>query len=93
MSYLLADQLSTINSVFKNTIEQKCVNINTQHIQSELFLHQKLMVNSMNLHHLRMTHGYMCNNQVIHGKLGIIADPPGTGKTLSILSFISLIFP
>jgi hypothetical protein len=38
---------------------------------------------------MRMTHGFVTNNQIVHGKLGIIGDPPGSGKTLAVLSYIS----
>lgn len=91
MSNSLSEQLSIINNVFKNTIESKNTNINTQHILCQLYPHQKNMVSSMYLHYLRMIQGYVWNRQIIHGKLGIIADPPGTGKTLSALAFISLL--
>lgn len=91
MSVSLADQFSIINNIFTNTIEQTQNNINTPNITKQLYPHQKNMVNAMNLHYLRMTHGYIYNNQLLHGKLGIVADPPGTGKSLSILSFISML--
>ena len=91
MSELLADQLSIINSVFKNAIEPKAVNVLTPNIQKNLFQHQKGMINMMYAHYLRMTHGFIWGNQLIHGKVGIVADPAGTGKTLSVLGFISLL--
>lgn len=91
MSELLADQLSIINSVFKNSIESKSVNVLTPEIQKPLLQHQKGMINMMYSHYLRMTHGFIWGNQLIHGKVGVVADPPGTGKTLSVLGFISLL--
>lgn len=89
MSVSLADQFSIINSIFSNTIDKTNNNLHTHHITKQLYPHQKNMINAMNLHNLRMTQGYVYNNQIIHGKLGIIADPMGSGKTLSVLGYIS----
>lgn len=91
MSELFADQLRIINSVFKNAIEPKTVHVDVPNIQANLLQHQKSMIHMMYAHYLRMTHGFIWGNQLIHGKVGIIADPAGTGKTLSILGFISLL--
>ena len=87
----LSDQLSIINDVYKNSIEPKQVVLNTPHISTRLFSHQSALVHSMYLHNLRMSHGFIINSQIIHGKLGILGDPHGTGKTLSVLAYISML--
>lgn len=87
----LFDTLSIINNVFSNGIDRKDIEIgNIPFIKSNLFQHQKALVQGMYLHYMKMKSGFVWNNQIIRGKLGIIGDPPGSGKSLSILSYISL---
>jgi SNF2 family DNA or RNA helicase len=85
----LFEQLDVLNNVFKNTQSPKLMNVVTPHIKSNRLLHQNTTLNAMILHYLKMTSGFLWNNQLIYSKIGIVADPQGTGKTLSILSYIS----
>lgn len=85
----LIDQLRYINNVYTNSIPSKQIHVNAPHTRTPLLQHQHLLIDAMNQHHLRMTRGYVWDNQIIHSKMGVIGDPPGTGKSLSILSYIS----
>jgi hypothetical protein len=60
-------------------------------IRTPLQKHQTQMVTAMMLHVVRMSRGFTYGNQVVRGKLGMVADPPGSGKTLSVLAFLSAI--
>jgi hypothetical protein len=44
----------------------------------------------MKQHALRMTQGFVYDQELVRGKLGIVADPNGTGKTLTVLAYIAL---
>lgn len=90
----LYEQLRLINSVYANSIPSLPptplhVNIQNTHIRTQLLPHQQSMVNAMHAYEMKMTHGYIWNDQILHGKLGIIGDPAGSGKTLSVLSYIA----
>ena len=85
----LFEQLSTINSVYRNSLPKNIAPIETPHIRTERLPHQTSLVHGMCAHEMRMTHGFVSNNQIVHGKLGIVGDPPGSGKTLAVLSYIS----
>ena len=84
----LFEQLSTINSVYRNSLPKNIASIETPHIRTERLPHQTSLVHGMCAHEMRMTHGFVTNNQIVHGKLGIVGDPPGSGKT-SFLKAIS----
>jgi SNF2 family DNA or RNA helicase len=60
------------------------------HLKTPLYPHQIQMVNAMKQHALRMTQGFVYDQELVRGKLGIVADPNGTGKTLSVLSYIAI---
>jgi hypothetical protein len=85
----LFEQLSVINDVYRNSLPAHIEPIETPHIRTERLPHQTSMVHGMCAHEMRMTHGFVTNNQIIHGKVGVVGDPPGSGKTLAVLSYIS----
>jgi hypothetical protein len=58
-------------------------------IISELYPHQKTLIQGMTRYRDIMTRGCLIDQRVINGKIGIIGDAHGTGKTLSILSYIA----
>ena len=60
------------------------------HLKTTLYPHQIQMVHAMKQHAHRMTQGFLYDQELVRGKLGIIADPNGTGKTLAVLSYIAL---
>ena len=60
------------------------------HLKTPLFPHQIQLINAMKQHACQMSQGFMCNQELVRGKLGIVADPNGTGKTLAVLSYIAL---
>lgn len=76
------NSIGTTTNVIKNTIQSSA-------IKTELYNHQKAMINAMHTYRDRMTRGFLHGNQAINGKLGIIGDSAGTGKTLSVLGYIS----
>jgi hypothetical protein len=58
-------------------------------IRSTLLKHQNHMVLGMLMHCIRMRRGFVWQEQIVRGKLGIVADPPGSGKTLTVLAFLA----
>jgi SNF2 family DNA or RNA helicase len=93
MNEILYEKLCVLNNIYNNSIGNK-VNHNRVYVQSnviktELYNHQKALINAMHVHRDRMTRGFIYNNQAINGKLGIIGDEAGTGKTLAVLGYIA----
>ena len=60
------------------------------HLKTPLFPHQIHLISAMRQHAQRMTQGFYYNQELVRGKLGIVADPNGTGKTLAVLSYIAV---
>lgn len=58
-------------------------------IRSPLLKHQTQMVLGMMAHCIRMQRGFVWQEQILRGKLGVLGDPPGSGKTLTILAFLA----
>lgn len=89
----LFDQLEILNNIYTNSIEANPKNTihipNTSKIKTELYTHQINMLEYMKMHQNKMIHGYKYKDQIVSGKLGIIADKPGTGKTLTCLAHIA----
>lgn len=93
MNEILYEKLCVLNNIYNNSIGTQ-VKYNKNQIQSsaiktELYNHQKLLINAMHIHRERMMRGFLYGNQAINGKLGIIGDEAGTGKTLSVLGYIA----
>jgi hypothetical protein len=86
----LYDKLVTLNSVYNNTLFKKYDIIQPTEIKTELYQHQKNLIEGMRLYKEKMIRGFVSGNQVINGKIGIIGDSSGTGKTLSMLSYLGL---
>lgn len=89
----LFDQLDMLNTIYANSLEDNPKNTihipNTSKIKTELYTHQINMLEYMKTYQNRMIHGYKYRDQIISGKLGILADKPGTGKTLTCLAHIA----
>lgn len=86
----LYDKLVILNDVYNNTLsDTKNIQHDVNQIKTQLFPHQKTLINGMHNYRDKMLRGFLLNNQAINGKMGIIGDPPGTGKTLSILGYLS----
>ena len=60
------------------------------HLKTTLYPHQIQMVLAMKQHAQRMSQGFLYDQELVRGKLGIVADPNGTGKTLAVLSYIAV---
>ncbi len=93
MNEIIYEKLTILNSIYNNSLNS-ATNVVKNTIQStaiktELYNHQKTMINAMHLYRDRMTRGFLHGNQAINGKLGIIGDSAGTGKTLSVLGYLS----
>lgn len=99
---VLFEQLSILDQAFSNTIDtytdvytdiaplfRQWILQNSGSLRTTLHKHQLQMVVAMMTHVVRMTRGFVWTNQVVKGKLGVVADPPGTGKTLSVLAFLA----
>jgi hypothetical protein len=85
----LYEQLCLINNVYANSISPVESYIQNTNIRTRLLPHQQSMVHAMHTYEMKMTHGYVWNDHILHGKVGIVADPAGSGKTLSVLSYIA----
>ena len=60
------------------------------HLKTPLYPHQIQMVKAMKQHAFQMSQGFVYDQELVRGKLGIIADPNGTGKTLTTLAYIAI---
>jgi hypothetical protein len=85
----LFEKLVVLNTIYNNTLVSGKTQPQTSVIKTELLPHQKILVNGMHLYRDKMTRGFLCDNQAINGKIGIIGDGAGTGKTLSILAYLA----
>jgi SNF2 family DNA or RNA helicase len=84
------EKLFILNNVYNNTlIQSKTEFIKPNVIKTELYPHQKTLVQGMYLYRDKMTRGFLVGNEAINGKIGIIGDPAGTGKTLSLLTYLA----
>jgi len=84
------DKLSTINTVYHNTlVEVKVETYTTESIKAQLLPHQMTLVHGMHQYRDKMIHGFLVDNHAINGKIGIIGDRSGTGKTLSVLAYLA----
>ena len=82
------DKLALLNQAYHHTITQaNCIIPDA--IRTPLYPHQVSLVAAMHTHRQRMTTGYLLENQVINGNVGILADRAGTGKTLSTLAYLA----
>lgn len=99
---VLFGQLSIIDQVYSNPIDtyediyseivpflHQWIFEHSNAIRTPLYKHQTQMVIAMMTHVVRMSRGFAYSNQIVRGKLGMVADPPGSGKTLSVLAFLS----
>lgn len=85
----LFEKLVVLNTIYNNTLVFGKTQPQASVIKTELLPHQKTLVNGMHIYRDKMTRGFLCDNQAINGKLGIIGDSAGTGKTLSILAYLA----
>lgn len=85
------EKLVVLNNVYQNTFidEDSTTFHKSNAIISELYPHQKSLIQGMTRYRDTMTRGCLIDQRVINGKIGIIGDTHGTGKTLSILSYIA----
>jgi hypothetical protein len=85
------EKLVILNNVYQNTfIDDDTSSFHKSSlIMSELYPHQKTMIQGMMRYRETMTRGVLIDQRAINGKLGIIGDPHGSGKTLSVLSYIA----
>ena len=102
METTLYEQLKLVNNIYAHSIEEKQSGligrlipiINTAampNIKTALYPHQLRSVIGMAVHHYQMTHGLFVDDQLLSGKLGILADSPGSGKTYTILAYLGLL--
>jgi hypothetical protein len=85
----LFDKLSTLNSVYNNTLTDVKNITHPVCLKTPLLPHQLALLEGMYKYRDKMTRGFIYNSQAINGKIGIVGDPSGTGKTLTILSYIA----
>lgn len=85
----LFEQLDILNSIYSNSINTVNKSTVSEKIKTSLYKHQESLLNEMILYHQKMTNGYIWNNQIINGKIGILGDLPGSGKTLTILAYLA----
>jgi hypothetical protein len=83
------DKLSMLQHIYSNCLSESKEIIQPTSIKTKLHQHQYNMVHGMHLHREKLTRGFLCENQAINGKIGIVADEPGTGKTLSVLTYLA----
>lgn len=85
------EKLVILNNVYQNTfIEKDTSSFEKSYlIMSELYPHQKSLIQGMIRYREIMTRGFLIDQRAINGKIGIIGDAPGSGKSLSILSYIA----
>lgn len=85
------EKLILLNNVYQTTfINQDTTSFHKSNlIMSELYPHQKSLIQGMIHYREIMTRGFLVDQRVVNGKLGIVGDPHGSGKTLSVLSYIA----
>jgi len=98
----LYEQLNLINKVFHSSTEEKQGSLIEKYVplikdgkmpflKTPLLPHQVRSVIAMALHYYQMAFGYAIEDQLVSGKLGILADSPGSGKTLTTLGYLGLL--
>jgi len=84
------EKLKILNEIYDNSfIDNKTNNEKPKEIKTELYIHQRRMVEEMNQYREKMIRGFLINDRAINGKIGIIGDSIGTGKTLTVLSYLA----
>lgn len=85
------EKLVILNNVYQRTFfEQDTSSFHKSHlIMSELYPHQKALIQAMIRYRETMTRGCLIEQRAINGKIGIIGDHYGSGKSLAILSYIA----
>ena len=102
MESSLYEQLNLINKTFEYSNEEKQGGFVEKFIplikdgalpflKTPLLPHQVRSVMAMILHYYQMSFGHMVEDQLLSGKLGILADSPGSGKTLTTLAYLSVL--
>lgn len=87
------EKLNTLNQVYQHTLEPYTGLIKgVEWITTPLYPHQTTMVQRMIEYREKLHDGILIQNQVVHGKVGIVGDEIGSGKTLSILAYLASIF-
>ena len=86
---VLYNKLVTLNNVYNNTLIPGNIMEIPELIKTTLMVHQNTLVNGMHAYRHKMIKGFVLENQIINGKIGIIGDPSGTGKTLSVLAYLA----
>ncbi len=85
------EKLVILNNVYQNTfMEEDTSSFHKSHlIMSELYPHQKVLIQGMIRYREIMTRGFLVDQRAINGKVGIVGDQHGSGKSLAILSYIA----
>jgi len=85
------DKLVLLNQVYQQTLKDVKEYDPIPGIKTKLFVHQQQLIQGMHHYRMRMTNGFMIQNEAINSKMGIVGDGPGTGKTLAILAYLASI--
>lgn len=85
------EKLVILNNVYQNTFmeEDTASFYKSNLIMSELYPHQRMLIQGMLRYREMMTRGFLIDQRAINGKVGIIGDAHGSGKTLSVLSYLA----
>jgi len=85
------EKLVVLNNAYQNTfMDEDVSSFEKSHlIMSELYPHQKALIQGMIRYRERMTRGFLIDQRAMNGKIGVIGDHHGSGKSLAILSYIA----
>lgn len=81
--------LRVLHTVYRNTLHPVIADITIPEIKTELYPHQKTLINGMHNYRRQMSQGIQLDDHELRTKVGIITDSSGSGKTLAVLGYLA----
>ena len=94
MQHNNSEILRVLHTVYRNTLhpiiaDTITADITIPEIKTELYPHQKTLINGMHKYRQQMSQGIQLDDHELRSKIGIITDSSGSGKTLAILGYLA----
>ena len=99
MQHNNSEILRVLHTVYRNTLhpiiadtiiaDTITTDITIPEIKTELYPHQKTLINGMHKYRQQMSQGIQLDDHELRSKIGIITDSSGSGKTLAILGYLA----
>ena len=75
MQHNNSEILRVLHTVYRNTLHPIAADITIPEIKTELYPHQKTLINGMHNYRRQMSQGIQVDDHELRSKIGIIAEP------------------